>query len=211
MKRVLLNAAVAAALVSAGAAHAAATQVNFGFVPFGSIDYVGTSLGTSTALDFDGATFMTNTVGMDPPVADNSGVFSGMAVDLSLSVINYSIGSTTVIDFMKSFTTGPGGAAGSAGLYTAAFTSVTAQSIGPDFVNLIFAGTLSGPDGYAAADVMLLNCNQSGGQTAAVNCSFTEQGPPVSLSLQVPEPATMSLVGLSLFGLMAAGRRRRPR
>ncbi len=207
MKRALLYAAVATALGSAGVAHAAATQVNFGFVPIGTFNYVGASLGTSTSIDFNGATFVVNTVGATDPFADDSGVVPGMGVFLSQSVFAYSIGSTVATDFSKTFTTGNGGADGSEGLYTALFTSVTAGSAGADFLNLTFVGSITGPNGFTANDVMLLNCNQSGGGGLSVNCSFTEQGPPVPT--QVPEPATLGLVGLALLGLSAARRRTR--
>jgi PEP-CTERM motif len=205
MKKLLLHLAVTAALASAVAAQAMPTQVNFGFVPVGNISYTGASLGDSTSLDFGNSTFLTNTVGLGT-FADDSGAFTGMTVLLSQSIFNYTVGATTDISFTKIFTTGPGGAPDSQGVYTATFLTVDAESISEDFIALTFQGTVSGPAGFSAADTMLLNCNQSGGAQLVTNCSFTEQAPP--RFTDVPEPATLSLVGLSLIGLLAMGRRR---
>lgn len=204
MRKLLQTAATIAALASAGTVHAAATQVNFGFVPVGEITYTGGNLGSSTELIFDPQTFFfANTVGATPPFADDAGSFTGMEVFLSALSFSYTVGQTTPFDLVKTFTTGPGGAAGSEGDYEAVFTSVTASSDDPDFLNLVFDGTITGPDGFSANDVQLVNCNQSGGSTAAVNCSFTEQGPPVT----VPVATTPLLMGLGLFCLGLLRRR----
>jgi hypothetical protein len=208
MKKIfLLLCAASAAIGSIGTAHAMATQVNFGFVPVGTVSYTGATLGSSTSLTVP-AFELVNTVQITGVFADDSGIAIGDLISLSPLAFVYTVGSTVAFDLTKAFTTTAGP---NAGIYTATFTSLTATSSGADFLNLTFTGTISGPGGFSAVDVMLANCNQSGGTGAAVNCSFTEQGPPVPPS-GVPEIDAASGAGaLTLLGGMLAliGERRR--
>lgn len=60
----------------------------------------------------------------------------------------------------------------------------------------------------SAGASMRISMNQTGGDNAAASWSATFASPPASLT-QVPEPATMALIGAGIMGLGAVGRRRK--
>ena len=88
--KLLLAVPTTVALASSGTAHASASQVNFGFVPFSEdMTYEGATLSSSTSITFvDPTVFITNTVQESGPFTDDSGAFVGMVVECSKDDFN---------------------------------------------------------------------------------------------------------------------------
>jgi hypothetical protein len=212
MKSALVAALSAAVLVALGASSAAqAAIVNFGFGAFdGSIQYTGTSLGDSTALDLDQSFLVVMEV--------NAGDDSGLALFHEVAITSPTAPSTSEIiygstpgplvdDVILSWTAGTD-------MFTETLTAVksivTMPSVNPNFIAVSLAGTLTDTGGaFMDSPVLLMfTANQAGGAGQTITVSFTD----TSRVSSIPETSTWAMMALG-FGALgyAASRRRKAR
>jgi hypothetical protein len=199
----------AAALVTVGASSAAqAAIVNFGFGAFdGSIQYTGTSLGDSTALDLDQSFLVVMEI--------NAGDASGLALfdEVSLTaptapssseIIYGSTPGPLVADVILSWTAGTDTFTET---LTAVKSIVTMPSVNPNFIAVSLTGTLTDTGGvFTDSPVLLMfTANQAGGAGQTVTVSFTN----TSRVSSIPETSTWAMMALGFGALVYAASRRR--
>lgn len=205
MKKFLMAAVGAAALMATAPASAVPIDVVFNFVPFGTFYATpGGSPGSpgdvtiATAIN-GGGPYQVTTI-----LNNNVGLVSTQAVTLSDPV-------PTVLggQFTKEFTT-------ALGTFTESLT-VNLVTIGASSIAITAAGTISctsgtcldvGNNPFDATNVFFsASWTQNGGVGAQINGSFNDSTVPPP-PRDIPEPATLALLGAALAGLGLARRRR---
>ncbi len=204
----------AAALVTFGASSAAQAAMIYFVVAAldGAIDYTGTSLDVSSALDIDGATLLVTEAGKDGDASglnpyDTVALFAPSPPDTN---IEYGLG-----DKLSDFPTALGADVvlswtGSTGdMFTETLTTVDSINRGtPNAIMVELSGTVSDSSGVFmdAPALLMLQASQDFGHMLPADVTFTN----ASGVSPIPEAPTWSMMALG-FGILsyAAFRRRK--
>ena len=191
-KLALTSVALAAATFS-GAVSAAPIATAFNFVPFGSFTANTGDVTTMTSVS-GGAPYLVSVI-----LFDNTGLVSGQTLSLS-DPMPLTIGAS----FTKTFTTARGTFVESLTIdsRTAGSSSLGITGVGTITETVLISGAMLDPSPvfFSAA------YTQNGGPGAQINASFNDSTTPPT---RVPEPGTLSILGLALAGMGFMSRRRR--
>ena len=192
-KLALTSVALAAATFS-GAASAVAIQTAFNFVPFGTLTANMGGDVTAATLMAGGAPYLISTI-----LFDNTGIAPFGMVSLS-DPMPLTIGAS----FTKTFTTALGTFVETLTIdsRTAGSSSLGITAVGTITETVVISGAMLDPSPvfFSAA------YTQNGGPGAQINGSFNNSTTPPT---RVPEPGTLSILGLALAAMGFMSRRRR--
>jgi hypothetical protein len=195
------------ATVGAGSAQAAVRSLDFSAVALcpascTGISYAGATLGTSSAIDLDGSSWIVVSVN----TGDQSGLQAGNPFSLTphsgtYGSLNGIVDFPLPFDIIKQWTATIGPDAGQT--VTETLTSLHEVVRGINAIAFTFEGTVSGGVFNNEPVDMVLSLTQAGGPGNVVSASLTNFG-----TTPIPELSTWAMMGLGFIGLGYAAVRR---
>lgn len=205
--KIVFPAIAAAFIATVGAGSAAqAAVIDFSAVALcpvtcTGITYAGGNLGTSTAINLDGSSWIVSLV----KPGDDSGLAAGNPVDLAPKPLAGTYGSlsgavdiTLTTPIVKTWD-------GTDGPFKETLTTLTEINRGINEIGFTFTGTVTGGVFAGTPADLVLSLTQAGGPGNVVSASLTNS------ANTIPEPATWVMMALGFIGLGYAAVRRSAR